>query len=303
MELKGIPTIRNYIVKTEASFGIDWETRVEASSREEASYKVAKVLRDSLKTIGINLSYGFIGVHLRATVEEKLNSWDKREVKVIDTSVITPEDLQWFTGFWEGDGTVVGDGDLFEITIGQKEKEPLEAISTILHLETRPTNNSSGWSLHIGGKRQSANLLTEIDKYLVSPQRVEQIAKVTGYILHTNSPTDSWIAGFWDADGHSSLNSMTLFVAFTQKDRDVLDSINNYFGDIGYLYPYRNAFGYYIAGSKGEAACSAILRYSKYPRKKKKLIEELVLLATFNPKVYRKMYDNLLEKGLLECQS
>ena len=291
----GLPVLRTYIVKPAKKLGIpNWVEEVEAKDRQEAETLGARLLKDYLKT---NAPVDFFRVNIRATVKEKINRWETHPPEQMDLSHIPKEDLEWLVGFWEGDGTITSGGGSFAISFLQKDPSVLYIIKDLLKLPTEPLKMpSGGWHLYLGGKAASLPLAESLCNTLVSPQRVEQLNKIlTGLSIKLRAeehlPTNPWIAGFWDADGHSTTDGHTITLAFTQKDREVLDKIRNLIG-MGTFHTYRNAWMLYWNGPSSKPLASTLKKYSKDPRKKRKLLTELGCLAMVNP-TYKEYYDEL----------
>ena len=292
---KDLPTSkRTFIIRPGKSLGIpNWVEEVEAIVRREAEKFGAYLLRESLN---LKVPVAFLQDRIRATVKEKVSRWATHPPKQVNLKGISEEDLQWLVGFWEGDGTITLSETSYELSITQKEPQVLYIIQGLLQLPTEPTKNSSGWSLYLGGKASSLPLITLLCENLVSPQRVTQLNKTLSSLsikleAKGHGPSPAWVAGFWDADGHSTCDTRTITIGFTQKNREVLDKIEEEIGG-GSFYPYRKAWMLYWNGPNSKTLASHLKRYSKDSRKKEKLLVALACLALVNP-TYRKYYDDL----------
>lgn len=149
---------------------------------------------------------------------------------------LSNEDIQWLCGFWEGDGSLSATVGL---TFNQKDRRILEYIRQLLQyprhiLYPSPTHNTTTSTLFLRGESMQV-LLDRFCKWLVCKGRVRQVEELSDELRlnlkpKQHTPTIPWIAGFFDAEGCVYRSGPSLYAKFSQKDRTVLDSIQEVVG-------------------------------------------------------------------------
>jgi len=142
---------------------------------------------------------------------------------------IPAEDAQWLTCFTEGDGWLTYDSTNDKFMVGYEQKDPqvLKSIRTLLSPWSKGSMfpvSWGGWRLQYSAKYFTYGLMQLFSRHVITAHWSK--------LLNTpkHEPTYPGIAGFWDAEGHSSPSTadnvhMYLAIYFGQKEREVLDDI------------------------------------------------------------------------------
>lgn len=184
----------------------------------------------------------------RAAIGSRISESNKATnlQKIMSTPpLVVPEGFgEWFTGFWEGDGTVlcwdtiIGCWNVFRtyISIQQKDSSVLEYIRSVLGYGTLFTRGDGGTQIAFESQKRCYPLLKLISGCVVSEhsrRRLEPVlTRLKMPLAEAHEPTVSWIAGFWEAEGSASVmdeyGSMKVYIA--QKERFVLEEIQKVVG-------------------------------------------------------------------------
>lgn len=215
---------------------------------------------------------------------------------------------EWLTGFFEGDGSVWckrrfrTDGYSYikpVIVFAQKELQVLSYIKTTLGSGYLDLSGPSGFNkiymnvLKFDSQKLCRPLLELLSKYVVSThsvQRVNNVLEMLGMsVCVRHKPTTSWMSGFWDADGYVGVTTprsriigyvdgdceikeyKQLRISVDQKDRDVLDSIQEVFG--GQIYQNNEAHKWAVFSVEDVATVSKVLIKGPPTVKRTKLIQ------------------------------
>ena len=209
---------------------------------------------------------------------------------------------QWLTGFLEGDGTIgcymcrqyknpKWISQQIKVDFAQKEPTILEYIHSTLGCGNF-THGQGTTRLAYQGKARCIPLLGAFTKYIVSEHTRQQLStalKSLGISAEpsTYPPTLDWIAGFWDAEGGSTLSasqSSELYIKIYQKDRKPLDAVRQFL-DAGYIlgYPNRNGepmYSWIVSGHHAHDFGRLILPLTHSGEKRQKLTEYLNTYTT-----------------------
>ena len=210
---------------------------------------------------------------------------------------ISPEWLDWFIGFLEGDGGLhVHKGRIY-VTITQKERQVLDEIKLILGFGHVKFDASMNCYRYLVQNIESCYILALLlNGNLVQQHRVNQlkncisILKEKGYnidhidICRVPTHNDSWVSGFTDAEGcfnlvilkrTSSRTGYRPIIRFTlgQRDERALLLIRDIFGfgsvsEVKSINP--GYFRYTINSIKN--SLSIVEYYRRFPLKTKKAL-------------------------------
>lgn len=214
----------------------------------------------------------------------------------ISPPTLTPEQEQWLTGFWEGDGTLsllhYTQTPRMQITFVQKGTQLLDYIEQLLTFTNHLNLLEHGNSLVYSSTPVCKWLLSLFSKHLVVPLRQEQLAlpcllvKIPIPPLHT--PTMNWLGGFWDAEGHSfnqqgnETTKRYLTIGISQKDPRVLESIKEFLGAGRVNRAGSNESQYSISNTQAMKLATNLLQVSHNQIKSDKLKQNLQELAFWN---------------------
>lgn len=194
------------------------------------------------------------------------------------------------TGFWEGDGSVkVSNGVCgIEVIFSQKESQILEYVSTLIGFGKDPNWTVSGvYQLIVGRQEEALALLRLFCRYLVCPQRGEQLwalSYVNGWGLDVklHKPTIPWTVGFWDAEGSSEFINGGVGLTIYQKDARVLEGIRSLVGG-GVRTAGTGGPSLWLNGSNARRFIPHLLRYSRNVKKLSELREKLCVAVRVSP--------------------
>ncbi len=206
-------------------------------------------------------------------------------------------DWEYITGFCEGDGSVgvyvmsaVGQRRP-QIDVTQLERDVLDYIQLCVGYGRMSKHPSGAWNLMIRGIRKCCPLLEEFSKYVVCEHFLGRLSKVLSFVgmppTSKHLPTLNWFAGFFDAEGCSSVSSGSFMLHVGQKERSVLNSICGMFG--GSVVPSTFGWQWVLYGDKAIALTQGLLGLLHSPKKRGQLIEHLDGLS--DAKVRRAEYD------------
>lgn len=153
---------------------------------------------------------------------------------------LQPEDEAWLTGFTEGDGWISYDSANGKFVAGyeQKERQVLDGIQAML----APWSQGSLFPVSWGGYRLQYSaryfvygLIVLLSRHIVTKKWSELLN------VPQTVPDLPWVAGFWEAEGHSGIIEgggmhKNLFIGISQKDPKVLVAIQALIGT-GSVHP------------------------------------------------------------------
>jgi len=138
----------------------------------------------------------------------------------------------WLGGFFQAEGSIPTP---YNLTIAQKDKEPLDMIYDFLVHELPntsftptygPYKNKGKGIYYLNIRKGFKKVLTNLYPYL----RDEKL--IYAHLYLTTRPStlpinDEWIVGFWEGDGSIQTGSRNLLV-FSQKNPNVLNEIQEH---------------------------------------------------------------------------
>jgi len=196
---------------------------------------------------------------------------------------------QFITGFAEGDGYIGQDGPwlTLKVCLSQKERDILDHINSLMPNGTF-SDNVTAWQLWYSG-RYAKPVIEMFSKYVVSITFTARLnallEKINLKDVAPHTPTITWLAGFWYADGTSGSSGSYLHLTFVQKDPDVLNRIKQVFGGGVYPAKWRSGAGYQWTPNSKDSVTLA-QEFLKYPFcrvKAERLRKNLVLTGNITP--------------------
>jgi len=258
-----------------------------ASMAPEAKKEMFSNISRSLSELSVEEKKAWgdkISVSNRTTNIERLNALD-----VLDVSEGFGE---WFTGFFEGDGSVtclesvnsMGTGLTFrpEVNFTQKDEDVVSCIKSVLSsgrvsLVSRRQGNY--YQVRWSGQTLCIPVIKLLSQRVVTEASCSRLNAVLSRLhlplASTHELTLGWIVGFWDAEGsiedpNGSVGSSVL--SFSQKDNSILYRIRSFLG-VGRVHCPPAGSRLTIRRSEGNVLAEAILKYSHIERKKTMLSE------------------------------
>lgn len=141
----------------------------------------------------------------------------------------------WIAGFFQAEGNIC----LNKISIGQKNKEPLDLIYYFLQKELSPLQlpptigpykNGKSYIhfLNFSSHKTVTKFMSQISSQILGEKRT-----YSNIITPPIPINDEWIAGFWEGDGYIYTHQITppnfsIRISFAQKDRTILEQIQQY---------------------------------------------------------------------------
>jgi len=275
---------------------LGWFGEIEARNEKQANFLAAKQLRNELH---LPVSIDFLRPLVSVRIKEKRDT--TKELKYINNlHSILEKDAQWLTGFWEGDGSIYLHQlpfGVFYVSFYQRNPQVLEFIRELLILpQSLLTGPHRGYALIIGKKSHTLPLLELLASHLVSDSRIIQVRTLTAKLglsitIIPQEPTWPWLAGFWDAEGSSTVaTGTTLVLTVSQKERRVLEKIRDFVGS-GTLRSYNDYWQLFWSGPSARKLAPNLLKYSRNHEKASKLRASLDYLS-YTTKAWR----NVLQK-------
>ena len=191
-------------------------------------------------------------------------------------------DLQWLTGFTEGDGSVMLLKSEYKamftrVAYGQQDREPLDFIATLFNSNVRQTKYQYelvyAWS-------KSIPLIETFIGNTVSEHFTDRLNIALDFHelprVEYTTPTLDWLAGFFDAEGWSS-NSPELMIE--QKEYHVLKYIQEAFGGsiiscyTKYPLHTHRIYRWFTSGNKSRQLAQDIADRSHYSKKSQQLLQ------------------------------
>ena len=165
----------------------------------------------------------------------------RRKNEAISPLDVTEDFAKWFTGFWEGDGTIqswqktINGYNVLRVYLAviQKDLSALYYIKETVGYGSISVNGNNGAG-HVAFESQKRcyPLIKIILKYVVSEHAIIRLDPVLDSLMLPQATAHElsmpWIAGFWEAEGSANAamdeyGSLRLY--FAQKERYVLERI------------------------------------------------------------------------------
>jgi len=191
-------------------------------------------------------------------------------------------DLQWLTGFTEGDGSVMLLKSEYKamftrVAYGQQDREPLDFIATLFEGNVRQSKYQYelvyNWS-------KSIPLIETFVGNTVSEHFTNRLNIALDFHklprVESTIPTLDWLAGFFDAEGWSNNNPE---LSIEQKEHHVLRYIQEAFGgsivSCWHKHPRysHHCYRWFISCNKSRQLAQDIADRSHYPKKSQKLLQ------------------------------
>ena len=197
--------------------------------------------------------------------------------------------LNWLAGLIDGDGSFLVSKNGYtscEITLHQNEVETAEFIRNIFggSVQARKGVKAARWRLHrtdcmidlakcIVGRLQINDKQIQLDNVLTNLN-----LGILKHNLITVSNNNSWISGFFDAEGTVNCNqtSYQLSISISQKDGvpTLLYTIKDALG-VGYVYPDRNSNTYKYYVTSRTDLLLMLIYFNKFPSRIKPKARDL----------------------------
>ncbi len=221
---------------------------------------------------------------------------------------LSPEDAQWLTGFWEGDGTI--NGKATGISFAQKDTKVLDYIAGLLGLKEYTLGGDEGARQLVVPRYKGSNyLLLILLSNLVSERRFEQIKRsapdnsLIPNTFESHKTTLPWLAGFFDAEGSVDLGRCSVVLSIQQREAGVLLRLSKeYPGSTFHTYVHRAGFSpgkeisvWSIGGEPLRAILPSFVKLVRFEKKKAKLLNSICLLS-LRSKVWKTCYERLSEE-------
>ena len=212
----------------------------------------------------------------------------------INLSKISPEWLQWFIGFTEGDGSLFVSKDRLYFVITQNELSVLEMIQNTLNFGNISWDEGSNcWRFRVEDLDSIFKLATIFNGNFFLDHRIEQlnawieVLNLKGYYLNfiadrvSISLFDGWLSGFTDAEGCFNVTigvraamalgfRVLLRFILDQNDKAALTFIQNLFGFGGVNFRSETSACWRYETSALKQIPVVINYFNKFPLKTKK---------------------------------
>lgn len=202
--------------------------------------------------------------------------------------------LEWLAGLIDGDGqfqiTKKGFSSL-KIVMGIKDKYILYELKHKYGGFIKPISGSNSLKYKLQNSKGLLNLIRDVNGLIRNPTRMLQLNRICiNYNINLLEPKpltyyNGWFSGFIDSDGsiHIDEKSGQLIISVTQKNRYLLEPLQNLYGGRIHILGYKDAFIYSIY-RKQEILKLVDDYLKKYPLKSSKnlkinMIKEFYILS------------------------
>ena len=214
---------------------------------------------------------------------------------------------QWLAGLMDGDGCFILTKKGYvscEITMDIRDKGALYEIKHKFGGAITTVSGANALRYKVRHKQGVLNFINALNGLIRNPSRMLQLNKLcVKYGIKFKEPLpltfdNGWYSGFIDSDGSLYLNeeSGQVFISVTQKNRYILEPLQNiYGGKIYILSPKTEAFKYTVF-RKNELFHLMDNYFSKYPLKTAKAARLALIRDFYLLRPYRKPSSDTLEQ-------
>ena len=214
---------------------------------------------------------------------------------------------QWLAGLMDGDGCFILTKKGYvscEITMDIRDKGALYEIKHKFGGAITTVSGANALRYKVRHKQGVLNFINALNGLIRNPSRMLQLNKLcVKYGIKFKEPLpltfdNGWYSGFIDSDGSLYLNeeSGQVFISVTQKNRYILEPLQNiYGGKIYILSPKTEAFKYTVF-RKNELFHLMDNYFTKYPLKTAKAARLALIRDFYLLRLYRKPSSDTLEQ-------
>ena len=214
---------------------------------------------------------------------------------------------QWLAGLMDGDGCFILTKKGYvscEITMDIRDKGALYEIKHKFGGAITTVSGANALRYKVRHKQGVLNFINALNGLIRNPSRMLQLNKLcVKYGIKFKEPLpltfdNGWYSGFIDSDGSLYLNeeSGQVFISVTQKNRYILEPLQNiYGGKIYILSPKTEAFKYTVF-RKNELFHLMDNYFNKYPLKTAKAARLALIRDFYLLRPYRKPSSDTLEQ-------
>ena len=214
---------------------------------------------------------------------------------------------QWLAGLMDGDGCFILTKKGYvscEITMDIRDKGALYEIKHKFGGAITTVSGANALRYKVRHKQGVLNFINALNGLIRNPSRMLQLNKLcVKYGIKFKQPLpltfdNGWYSGFIDSDGSLHLNqeSGQVFISVTQKNRYILEPLQNiYGGKIYILSPKVEAFKYTVF-RKNELFHLMDNYFNKYPLKTAKAARLALIRDFYLLRLYRKPSSDTLEQ-------